>query len=288
MPSLVTVGNCYHTKMVTTADKAKFTGAEHVKFEMHNGMAQARKVVRMAIERFPLRQKARVEIPQGPIELITGFSNEALLAAMGGSLTPLIEAIKAGKVRGAVAIVGCNNPKYQQDYVNVNLAKELIKRDILVLVTGCVTTASGKAGLLVPEAIAMAGPGLKEICGALGVPPVLHMCSCVDNARILQLAALLAQTLGTDISDLPLAGSSPEWYSEKAAAIGTYCVASGIYTHLGHPPNITGSAVVANLALKGLDDLVGACFGIEPDPFKAAELIDQRIRQKRRGLGLSE
>ena len=288
MPSLVTVGNCYHTKMVTTADKAKFTGAEHVKFEMHNGMAQARKVVRMAIERFPLRQKARVEIPQGPIELITGFSNEALLAAMGGSLTPLIEAIKAGKVRGAVAIVGCNNPKYQQDYVNVNLAKELIKRDILVLVTGCVTTASGKAGLLVPEAIAMAGPGLKEICGALGVPPVLHMGSCVDNARILQLAALLAQTLGTDISDLPLAGSSPEWYSEKAAAIGTYCVASGIYTHLGHPPNITGSAVVANLALKGLDDLVGACFGIEPDPFKAAELIDQRIRQKRRGLGLSE
>ncbi|HSH12765.1 MAG TPA: anaerobic carbon-monoxide dehydrogenase catalytic subunit [Desulfurivibrionaceae bacterium] len=288
MPSLVTVGNCYHTKMVTTADKAKFTGAEHVKFEMHNGMAQARKVVRMAIERFPLRNKNRVEIPEGPIEVVTGFTNEALLAALGGTLAPLLEAIKAGKVRGAVAIVGCNNPKYQQDYCNVNLAKELIKKDILVLVTGCVTTATGKAGLLVPKGIAMAGPGLQEICGSLGIPPVLHMGSCVDNARILQLAALLANGLGVDISDLPLAGSSPEWYSEKAAAIGTYCVASGIYTHLGHPPNITGSELVTNLAIKGLDQLLGACFGIEPDPFKAAELIDQRIRQKRRALGLSE
>lgn len=288
MPSMVTIGNCYHTKMVTTADKAKFTGAEHVKFEMHNGMAQARKVVRMAIERFPLRNKARVEIPQGPMDMVTGFSNETLLATMGGTLTPLVEAIKAGKIRGAVAIVGCNNPKYQQDHCNVNLAKELIKKDILVLVTGCITSATGKAGLLLPEAIAMAGPGLKEICGALGIPPVLHMGSCVDNARILQLAALLAKALGVDISDLPLAGSSPEWYSEKAAAIGLYCVASGIYTHLGHPPNITGSAVVTNLALEGLDNLLGACFAIEPDPFKAAELIDKRIRQKRQALGLEE
>lgn len=288
MPSLVTVGSCYHTKMITTADKAKFSGAEHVKFEMHNGMEQARKVVRMAIDRYALRNTKRVEIPAEPVELVTGFSNEALLEGMGGSLTPLIEAIKAGKVRGAVGIVGCNNPKYQQDYCNVNLARELIKKDILVLVTGCVTSATGKAGLLVPEAIEMAGPGLKEVCGSLGLPPVLHMGSCVDNARILQLAALLANELGTDISDLPLAGSSPEWYSEKAAAIGTYCVASGIYTHLGHPPNITGSETVTNLALEGLDKLLGACFGIEPDPFKAAELIDARIRQKRRALGLAE
>ncbi|MDA3785310.1 MAG: anaerobic carbon-monoxide dehydrogenase catalytic subunit, partial [Deltaproteobacteria bacterium] len=286
MPSLVTVGNCYHTKMITTADKAKFSGAEHVKFEMHNGREQAWKVVEMAIDRFSLRNRARVEIPQGPVALVTGFSNEFLLEALGGTLTPLIDAIKAGKIRGVVAIVGCNNPKYQQDYCNVNLARELIKKDILVLVTGCVTTAAGKAGLLVPEAIAMAGSGLQEICGSLAIPPVLHMGSCVDNARILQLAALIANELGVDISDLPLAGSSPEWYSEKAAAIGMYCVASGIYTHLGHPPNITGSELVTNLAVKGLDDLLGACFGIEPDPFKAADLIDERIRQKRQALGL--
>ncbi len=286
MPSLVQVGSCYHTKMVTTADKARFTGAEHIKFEMHNGMEQARKVVRMAIERYGMRDQARVEIPGEPVDIVTGFSNEAILQALGGSLDPLIEAIKAGKIRGVVGIVGCNNPKYKHDYCNVNLTRELIKKDILVIVTGCVTIAAGKAGLLVPEAIDQAGPGLQEICGALGIPPVIHMGSCVDNARILQLCALLANELGVDISDLPVAASSPEWYSEKAAAIGTYAVASGIYTHLGHPPNITGSEVVANLALSGLDDLVGACFLIEPDPFKAADLIDERIKSKRTALGL--
>jgi carbon-monoxide dehydrogenase catalytic subunit len=288
MPSLVQVGNCYHTQMITTADKARFTGAEHVKFAMDNGMEQARKVVRMAIERYPLRNPDRVEIPKSPVDIMTGFSNEALLEALGGSLSPLVDAIRAGKVRGAVGIVGCNNPKYQHDYCNVNLARELIKKDILVIVTGCVTTAAGKAGLLVPEAIEQAGEGLKEICGALGIPPVIHMGSCVDNARILQLAALLANEIGVAISDLPLAASSPEWYSEKAATIGTYAVASGIYTHLGHPPNITGSPIVTNLALGGLDDLVGACFGIESDPFKAADMIDERIKLKRKGLGLSE
>ncbi len=286
MPSLVQIGNCYHTRMVTTADKARFTGAEHVKFEMHNGMEQARKVVQMAVEQFPLRNPDRVEIPSGPVELMTGFSNEALLDAMGGSLTPLVDAIKAGKIRGAAGIVGCNNPKYRHDYCNLNLARELIKRDILVIVTGCVTTAAGKGGLLVPEAAEHAGPGLREICSALKIPPVLHMGSCVDNARILQLAALLANELNVTIADIPIAASSPEWYSEKAATIGTYAVASGIYTHLGHPPNITGSRTVTDLAIEGLDDLVGACFGIEPDPFKAAELIDERIRMKRKALGL--
>lgn len=287
MPSLVQVGKCYHTKMVTTADKARFTGAEHVKFEMHNGREQARRVVRMAIERFGRRDQNRVEIPAEPVDIVTGFSTEALLSALGGCLTPLIEAIKAGKVRGAVGIVGCNNPKYQHDHSNVNLAKELIRRDVLVLATGCVTTAAGKAGLLLPEAIDQAGPGLREVCGALGIPPVLHMGSCVDNARILQLCALLANELGVDISDLPVAASSPEWYSEKAAAIGTYAVASGISTHLGHPPNITGSPVVTKLALEGLNDLLGARFLVEPDPFKAAEAIDAHISAKRRALGLS-
>lgn len=286
MPSLVQVGSCFHTKMVTTADKAKFTGAEHVKFEMHNGMEQAKKVVRMAIERYSRRDDARVEIPCEPVDIVTGFSNESIIEALGGSPDPLIAAIKAGDIRGVVGIVGCNNPKYKHDHSNVNLTKELIKRDILVIVTGCVTTAAGKAGLLVGDAIKQAGPGLQKICGALSIPPVLHMGSCVDNARILQLCGLLANELGVDISDLPVAASSPEWYSEKAAAIGTYAVASGIDCHLGHPPNITGSKVVTNLALSGLRDLVGASFLIEPDPFKAAELLDNQIRDKRIGLGL--
>ncbi len=286
MPSLVQVGSCYHTRIVTTADKARFTGAEHYKFTMQNAREQAEKLVRLAIELYAKRNPDRVEIPAEPVDIMTGFSNEAVLQALGGSLTPLIDAIKAGKIRGVVGIVGCNNPKFKHDYCNVTLTRELIKKDILVLVTGCVTTALGKVGLLMPEAKSEAGAGLQEVCGPLGVPPVLHVGSCVDNARILQLCALIANELGVDISDLPVGASSPEWYSEKAAAIGTYAVASGIYTHLGLPPNITGSKVVTDIALSGLDELVGACFVVEPDPVKAAELLDARIQQKREALGI--
>jgi carbon-monoxide dehydrogenase catalytic subunit len=217
---------------------------------------------------------------------MTGFSNEAILGALGGSLDPFLDAIKAGKIRGCVGIVGCNNPKVQQDSSNVGLAKALIAKDILVLVTGCVTTAAGKAGLLVPAAIEMAGPGLKEVCGSLGIPPVVHMGSCVDNSRIMHLCALIADALGVDISDLPVGASSPEWYSEKAAAIATYAVASGINVHLGHPPNILGSQIVTDLALNGLKGLVGAVFHVEPDPLQAAEYFDQLVGDKREALGL--
>ncbi|MBU1247107.1 MAG: anaerobic carbon-monoxide dehydrogenase catalytic subunit [Proteobacteria bacterium] len=288
MPSLVQVSSCYHTKFISTSDKAKFAGAEHVEFNHTNAKEQARKVVRMAIEGFKLRDKSRVDIPGEPVELMTGFSNEAILGALGGTPDPLIDAIKAGAVRGAVGIVGCNNPKQKHDYVHVNLAKELIKRDILVLVTGCATVAMGKAGLMMPGAASQAGDGLKAVCESLGIPPVLHVGSCVDNSRILHLCGVLANALGVDIADLPVAASAPEWYSEKAAAIGLYAVASGIYTHLGLPPNITGSEMVTGLALGGLNDVVGACFAVEPDPFKAADLIDARIKAKRKGLGLSE
>ncbi|WP_272699032.1 anaerobic carbon-monoxide dehydrogenase catalytic subunit [Desulfovibrio sp. Fe33] len=288
MPSLVQISGCYHTKFIDTANKARFTGAIHFDFQPKTAMKQAREIVSIAVESFAERDASRVEIPCEPVEIMTGFSNEAVIQALGGSLTPLIEAIAAGDVRGAVGIVGCNNPKIKQDSLNVGLARELIKRDILVLVTGCVTTAAGKAGLLVPEAIEQAGPGLKKVCGALGIPPVLHYGSCVDNARFLQLCAALANELKVDISDLPVGASSPEWYSEKAAAIGLYAVASGIYTHLGHPPNILGSETVTNLAVSGLEDLVGATFFIEPDPVKTAEMFDTRIKAKRKALGLGE
>ena len=287
MPSLVQISACYHTKFITTANKAKFTGAFHFDFKPQTAMQQAKEIVSLAIEAYEARNASRVEIPVEPVEIMTGFSNEAILGALGGSLDPLLDAIKAGKIRGVVGIVGCNNPKFQQDSCNIGLAKALIAKDILVLATGCVTTAAGKAGLLVPDAISMAGPGLQEICGSLGIPPVVHMGSCVDNSRIIHLCALIANTLGCDISDLPVGASSPEWYSEKAAAIGTYAVASGITTHLGLPPNILGSETVTNLAVEGLKDLVGAAFVVEPDPLKAAAFFDDHIGNKREALGLS-
>ncbi len=288
MPSLVQIASCYHTKFIDTANKARFTGGIHYDIQPATALAQAKEIVGLAIAGFVERDPRRVDIPGEPIDIMTGFSNEAVIAALGGTLDPLVQAIASGDIRGAVAIVGCNNPKIKQDSWNVKLTEELIKKDILVIVTGCVTTAAGKAGLLLPDAISKAGPGIQKICGSLGIPPVLHYGSCVDNSRVLQLCAALANALGVDISDLPVGASSPEWYSEKAAAIGLYAVASGIYTHLGHPPNILGSETVTNLAVSGLEDLVGATFFIENDMVKAANMFDDRIKAKRKALGLSE
>ncbi|WP_321283805.1 anaerobic carbon-monoxide dehydrogenase catalytic subunit [uncultured Vibrio sp.] len=286
MPSLVQIAACYHTRFITTADKAKFTGATHIRFDHTKPLAQARQVVELAIEAFANRDNKRIDIPCQPVDITTGFSVEALLAALGGSLNPLLEVVKSGKIRGFCAIVGCNNPRIQHDSANVGLAKALIKRDILVLVTGCVTTAAGKAGLLMPKGREIAGSGLQEVCESLNIPPVLHMGSCVDNARIIQLCAAIADALGVDIADLPVWGAAPEWYSEKAAAIGLYCVASGIPVQIGTPPQITGSSVVTDLALNGLEALVGASFLVEADPEKAAAIMDERIKAKRIALGL--
>jgi carbon-monoxide dehydrogenase catalytic subunit len=284
MPSLGKVAGSYHTKMVSTSDKAQFPHMEHHEFHPHNAEKKAVEVVRSAVENFVNRGK--VLIPVAAQEAVGGFSVETIVGALGGTPEPLIDAIKAGKIRGAVGIVGCNNPKIKHDYGHVTLTRRLIENDILVVDTGCVAVATAKAGFKVPAAADMAGPGLKEICTALGIPPVLHMGSCVDNVRILVLVATLADALGVDISDLPVAGSAPEWYSEKAVTIGTYFVASGVTTHLGPMPPITGSMNVVNLLTSGLNDVVGATFAVEPDPEKAAVFLRQTIEGKRRALGL--
>lgn len=286
MPALSQVAACYHTKMVSTSDKAKFPGMEHHEFSPENAQSQAYGLVQAAVENFARRDAAKVYIPVQPQDQYSGFSIEAILGALGGTAGPLIEAIKAGKIRGAVGVVGCNNPRIKQDYGHVTLTSRLIARDILVLDTGCAAVAHAKAGLKVPEAAEKAGPGLKEICQALGIPPVLHVGSCVDNVRILVLVSALANALGVDISDLPVAGSAPEWYSEKAAAIGCYFVASGVQVFLGPMPPITGSMKIVELLTTGLTGVVGAAFTVEPDPEKAAKLIDAHIEAKRRALGL--
>ncbi|MFO7861345.1 MAG: anaerobic carbon-monoxide dehydrogenase catalytic subunit [Desulfosalsimonas sp.] len=284
MPALSKVAACYHTKMISTSDKARFPGMEHVEFHPDNAQKKAYDVVKAAIENFANR--GETYIPVEPLDAVGGFSVEAVVGALGGTPEPLLDAIKAGKIRGAAGIVGCNNPKIKHDYGHVTLTKRLIENDILVVDTGCAAVATAKAGFKVAEAISHAGPGLKEVCGSLGIPPVLHFGSCVDNVRILVLAASLANALGTDISDLPLAGAAPEWYSEKAVSIGAYVVASGIYTVLGPMPPIAGSMNVVALLTEGLDEVVGATFAVEPDPEKAALLIRGHIENQRRKLGL--
>jgi carbon-monoxide dehydrogenase catalytic subunit len=287
MPAVTETAKCYHTKVISTFDKAKFPGAEHISFDPARGLEIGKQIVRTAVENYANRVKERVYIPVEPVKMMTGFSIEAILGALGGTPKPLIDAIVAGQIRGAVGIVGCNNPKIKQDLGHTELTKRLIENDILVVVTGCTTVADGKAGLMVPEAADLAGPGLSAVCKALGIPPVLHLGSCVDNTRILVLAAALANTLGVDISALPLAGAAPEWYSEKAVAIGTYVVASGIYTVLGIAPPVFGSPNIVKLLTEGLEGVFGATFAVEPDPNRAAVLIRRHIEKKRAGLNLS-
>ena len=284
MPSLGNIAACYHTRMISTSDKARFPGMEHREFHPDNAVAMARALVQEAVENYTHR--GEVYIPVEPIKAMGGFSVEAIVGALGGTPEPLIEAIKAGKIRGAAGVVGCNNPKIKHDYGHVTLTKNLIANDILVVDTGCAAVANAKAGFKVAESIQYAGEGLKEVCGALGIPPVLHMGSCVDNVRILVLASALANALNVDISDLPIAGAAPEWYSEKAVSIGAYFVASGVYTVLGPMPPITGSMNVVNLLTEGLNDVIGATFAVEPDPEKAAILIRRHIENKRETLGL--
>ncbi|MCL2818787.1 MAG: anaerobic carbon-monoxide dehydrogenase catalytic subunit [Actinomycetia bacterium] len=286
MPSLTHIAACYQTQFISTSAKGRFPGEIHMEVNPQNAQEICHKIVEMAIEAFTKRDPNRVEIPSAPVSIMTGFSNEAILGALGGTPEPLLDAIKAGKIKGAVGVVGCNNPRIQHDSHTVAILKELIAKGMLVLVTGCVTNAAGKAGLLVPEAAKMAAPGLREVCEALGIPPVLHVGSCVDNSRIMSLCAALANALGVDISDLPVAASAPEWYSEKAAAIGLYAVASGIPVHLGVVPHITGSPAVVEVATNGLNDVVGAAFIVEPDPVVAAEKIEAVIDVRRAKLGI--
>jgi carbon-monoxide dehydrogenase catalytic subunit len=286
MPSLGALAGCYHTKFISTSPKAKFPGATHMEFREDKAFETAKEIVLAAIKNYQNRDPAKVRIPAEKSECMVGFSVEAIVGALGGSLDPLLEAVKSGAIRGLAAVVGCNNPKVQHDFGHVNLVKELIKKDVLVVTTGCNALACAKAGLLRPAAAELAGEGLKGICKALGVPPVLHMGSCVDISRILVAAAAIANALGVDISDLPAAAAAPEWMSEKAVSIGSYTVASGVYTVLGTVPPVLGSKNVVDLLTKGARDVLGACFAVEPDPFKAAKLMIDHIDGQRRKLGI--
>ncbi len=286
MPALGALTGCFHTKFISTSPKAKFPGATHVEFHEERAYDIAKEIVRAAVENYRFRKPDMVHIPDEKMECMVGFSVEAIVAALGGTLDPLLDAIKGGAIKGIGAVVGCNSVKIKHDYGHVRLLEELIKNDVLVVTTGCNAIAAAKAGLLLPEAAEQAGEGLKGVCQALGIPPVLHMGSCVDISRILVTCAAIANALGVDISDLPAAGAAPEWMSEKAVSIGAYVVSSGVFTVLGTVPPVLGSPVVTEVLTQGANDVVGAVFAVEPDPFKAAQLMIDHIAAKRQALGI--
>lgn len=285
-PAMADLCSCYHTRFITTSEQAKIPGAIHIQFDEHQANAIAAKILRTAIEAFPSRNKAKVYIPKQTASAIVGFTVEEILKALGGTPQPLIDLIVNGTIKGVAGIVGCNNAKVQQDAFHRSLTSELIKRDILVIGTGCWAVAAAKAGLMDIPAQELAGPGLKAVCRQLGIPPVLHMGSCVDCSRMLNLAGGIADHLGVDISDLPLVGSAPEWTTEKAVAIGTYFIASGIPVHLWPVPPILGGPEVTKILTQDVKGALGGWFFVEEDPVATADQMEQIIREKRAALGL--
>lgn len=300
MPSLAQVAACYHTKLVTTHAIGKIPGAEHMPFRPESADEDAAAIVRMGIAAYANRNGARVSIPPEKAEMWGGFSVEAIVGALAkldaeNPLKPLVDNIVAGNVLGAVGIVGCNNPRFPQDGLIVPLAMELIKNNVLVVVTGCAAHALGKVGVMSPEgAEKYAGPGLLAVLRAVGeaaglgapLPPVLHMGSCVDNSRIGDLLGALAAYLGVSVTALPAAASAPELNHEKALSIGTWAVDMGLLTHIGMPPAVLGGPLVTKVLTDDIEGLVGGKFYVEPDPLKAAETLIEHIKAKRKGLGI--
>jgi len=292
--SIATVAECYHTEIITTSPKAKIPGAVHIEFDEHDAMRSAKEVVATAIENFPNR-KGNIHIPNNETTQIAGFSHETINYLLGGlfraSYRPLNDNIINGRIRGVAGVVGCNNARVKHNEGHVAMVKELIKNDVLVITTGCNAIACAEAGLMVPEAAAQyAGEGLASVCETVGIPPVLHMGSCVDNSRILMAATAMVKDggLGDDISDLPVAGAAPEWMSEKAISIGQYFVASGVFTVFGVTWPTTGSEEVTNFLFKDFEDIYGGMWAFEPDPIKAAHLMIEHIDKKRKALGIDK
>ena len=300
MQALVGLAENFHTKIITTSPKVKIKGATHIEFHEKKALTTAKHILKEAIDNYANRGVTK--IPDVREKLIPGFSHEYINYMLGGSyrssFRPLNDAIMSGRIRGVAAIVGCNNPRSKQDYLHVYVTQELLKKDVLIVETGCGAIASAKLGLLLGEAgLEKVGPGLQEVCETIGIPPVLHMGSCVDNTRILTVLTQMVEEggLGDDIHHIPAVGLAPEWMSEKALAIGTYCVASGAYVIFGGSSPVGGmadrveeSTVVSNYISQGWEEIYGGKLEFVPDPDEMIRRTLAHIDEKREALGLPE
>ena len=295
-PALGPLSKCFHTKFVTTSPIAQMPDAEYIRFNAETARENAKAIVKMAIENFKNRKPELVHIPDMKQKATVGYSVEAIVKTLDGvansqvdemgTTKPLLECITSGVIRGAVAMVGCNNPKVRPDTAHIELMKKMIANDIIIIASGCSAQAAAKAGLMDKEAKELCGAGLKRVCELADIPPVLHMGSCVDISRMMILAAELAKDSGLNISQLPVVGCAPEWMSEKAVSIGNYVVATGIDTFLGVDPYVSGSDQIAQLLTEGVRDWVEAAYTVEKDIDKLGDAMIARIEEKRTALGI--
>ena len=298
-PALGPLSKCFHTKFITTSPIARMPDSDFIEFSEATASENAYEIVKLAVENFKNRDQSLVNIPQLKTNARVGYSVEAIKKCLDvvtnshvdelNTLKPLADVVKSGVIRGAVAMVGCNNPKVRPDYAHIELMKKLLKNDIIVVVSGCSAQAAAKAGLMDPEtAPSICGEGLQRVCKLVGIPPILHMGSCVDISRMMVLAADLAKDWGCNISQLPLVGCAPEWMSEKAVSIGNYVVATGIDTFLGVDPYSKGSSEVTELLQgeNGVKKWLEANYTVELDIDKLGDLMIEDIEAKRAALNI--
>ncbi|MBN1838059.1 MAG: anaerobic carbon-monoxide dehydrogenase catalytic subunit [Spirochaetales bacterium] len=292
MPGLANTAKHFHTKLITTSPKAKMPGFDHVEFHEEKAVETAKMMLETAIDNYSNRNGKKF-VPGVSTGLVAGFSTENVFRFLGGkyrsTYRPLNDAIIAGRLRGAAGVVGCSNPNVDYEQGHLQMVKELLANDVLVVSTGCNAITCGKHDLMQPEAaFKCSGKGLQEVCQAVGIPPVLHLGSCVDNSRILRvLANVVAEGgLGDDISELPVAGAAPEWMSEKAVSIGFYFVASGVYTVLCRPLPVVGAPNLYKYLTDEMEKDVGGKWAFEADPIEAARLMIRHIDKKRKALKL--
>lgn len=296
-PALPALAKTYHTRFISTSQKAKISGDMYIEFSEETGLENANEIIKLAVENFPNRDASKVEIPDIKQDTMVGYSVEAIIDHLDavvnsqledelGTVKPLTDVIYAGVLRGAAGVVGCNNPKQQHDYAHVKVMEELIKRDVICVVTGCAAQAAAKAGLLTLEAKDRCGRGLLEVCERVNIPPVLHMGSCVDISRILHIVNLCADVRGIDPALLPVVGIAPEWMSEKAVSIANYVVGSGINTYLGVIPQVLGSPNFTKLLTEDCQEFIGAHFIFEKDPIVMVDKIMEDMEEKRTALGI--
>ena len=295
-PALGPLSKCFHTKFITTSPIAQMPDSDFILFEAETAGENAKKIVRAAVENFANRKKELVHIPQLKQKATVGYSVEAIIKTLDtvtnsqidvtGTTKPLVDCITSGVIRGAVAMVGCNNPRVRPDSAHIELMKKLIKNDIIVVLSGCSAQAAARAGLMDKRAKDLCGAGLKRVCELADIPPVLHMGSCVDISRMMVLASQLAKDAGVNISQLPLVGCAPEWMSEKAVSIGNYVVATGIDTFLGVEPQVSGSDQMVHWLTEGIRDWVEAAYTVELDIEKLGDAMIARIEEKRVALGI--
>ena len=298
-PALGPLSKCFHTKFITTSPVARIPDSEFIQFSAETAGESAKNIVKMAIENFKNRKSELVHIPNQKQKARVGYSVEAIKKVLDGvantqvdefgTTKPLIECVHSGVLRGAVAMVGCNNPKIRPDTAHIGLMKKMLENDIIVITTGCSAQAAAKAGLMDPEqAKEYCGAGLKRVCELAGIPPVLHMGSCVDISRMMILASDIAKDWGINISQVPVVGCAPEWMSEKAVSIGNYVVATGIETFLGVDPYSKGSSEVTELLQgeNGINKWVEAKFVVDTDIESLGDKMIACIEAKRAALGI--